>query len=271
MCSFALFVNYFADRFSIMRSWKRSPNLGPRMSKFRRKYFIPCAVLASAVMSSYYWAGFPFDNLCSQDSLVGSELSGVWLIDPWGHGTLQNVTITADDEAFDFCLQDYLRYRRDERSFPFLPRFQREEWMTEEQELVTNVWGWTSVAVIIAIALKIVLGWVASFTRMFRGTYEPCGKDQKNPFSKEESISAYIPQVESQVFSYPLIACSVDKLNPTLFDWKDHDRDHSYYDLTLDAEALLRGTDVSHQQVFSQITHWPPSETMKEEEELFEC
>jgi hypothetical protein len=84
MCSFALFVNFFMDRFSLMvcacvvsssfvqtvthslsqRTWKRAPALGTTISKFSRRYFFSTALVAMAVVSSYYWSGFPFDNLC---------------------------------------------------------------------------------------------------------------------------------------------------------------------------------------------------------------
>jgi hypothetical protein len=53
LCSFTLFVNYFTDRFSLMRTWKRAPFLGPEISQFSRTYFFALAILAMAVMSSY--------------------------------------------------------------------------------------------------------------------------------------------------------------------------------------------------------------------------
>jgi hypothetical protein len=40
--------------------------------------------------------------------------------------------------------------------------------------------------------------------------------------------------------------------------------DYKFYDLTRDAEVLLRGTDVSSKIVFSQVAHYPPKiETKK--------
>lgn len=66
LCSFALLVNFFTDRFSLMRTWKRAPALGTSISKFSRKYFFSTAIIAMAIVSSYYWSGFPFDNVCSE-------------------------------------------------------------------------------------------------------------------------------------------------------------------------------------------------------------
>ena len=72
------------------------------------------------------------------------------------------------------------------------------------------------------------------------------------------SISTYVPQVDSNVFAYPLFACNIDGIDPDLFDWTDPDHPHSYYDLTKDADELLRGMDISRKTVFSTLTHWPP-------------
>ena len=260
MCSFALFVNYFTDRFSLMRSWKRAPSLGSRMSKFSRRYFFPLSIVSMAVLSSFYWAGFPFDNLCQLDQEIGQDYAGTWIV---GNET---IVVEASDPAFGFCLQNFWRYDRDEKRFPFLPEFQRSgaEWMTDEQETVTRLWGWTSVGVIIFVLTKIVLAWWKALRGMFRSTYRPCGDDQHIPFSEVPSISAYIPQVDSNVFSYPLLACTTQDMDPELLDFNDPDRPLEYYDLTRDADVLLHGTDVSSKTVFSQVFHWPPPEPSTE-------
>ena len=59
MASFALFINYFTDRHSLMRTWKRAPPLGPGISEFSRRYFVTASFLAMALLSSYFWASFP--------------------------------------------------------------------------------------------------------------------------------------------------------------------------------------------------------------------
>ena len=45
------------------------------------------------------------------------------------------------------------------------------------------------------------------------------GDDQGIPFSEVASRSAYIPQVRSPLFSYPLIACNSELIDEELFDW----------------------------------------------------
>jgi hypothetical protein len=60
--------------FETQRTWKRAPALGTAISKFSRRYFISTAVVAMAVVCSYNWSGFAFDNLCSKFVLCASLL-----------------------------------------------------------------------------------------------------------------------------------------------------------------------------------------------------
>lgn len=90
--------------------------------------------------------------------------------------------------------------------------------------------------------------------------FQPNGDDQAINFSDVPSMSTYVPQVSSTVYSYPLFACNIDGIDEELFDWTDPDHPHSFYDLTKDADEVLRGLDVSQKHVFSTLRHWPPKE-----------
>lgn len=131
--------------------------------------------------------------------------------------------------------------------------------MTEDQELVTDIYGWATVGATLIVLVTFLWGWTLAVMRIFRDSFDPRGEDQNINFSDVPSISAYVPQVESTVFSYPLLACSISGIGEDLLDWTDPDRPFSFYDLTLDAEVLLHGTDVSSKVVFSQMAHWPPT------------
>jgi hypothetical protein len=259
MCSFALLINYFVDRFSLMRSWKRPPLLGPKISEFSRRYFFSLAIVAMAVLSSYYWASFPFDNLCRNDGQGDTEFSGTWVLPVAGDPILEL------NETYRYCLQDFFRFDANERSFPFVSKNQREgeRWMTDDQEIVADIYGWSAVGVLAIVVLSFLWGWYIAFRSLFRGTYESCGEDQNIAFSDVPSINGYVPQVVSAVFSYPLLACNIEHIDEELLEWTDPDRPHSFYDLTKDAEVLLRGMDLSSKVVFSQICHWPPEREKK--------
>ena len=73
-----------------------------------------------------------------------------------------------------------------------------------------------------------------------------------------DCVSAYIPQVPSDVFSYPLFVCNMDGIGEEIIDWRDPLRKHAYYDVTKDAEKILEGIDNSGSVIFSQMKHWPP-------------
>ena len=270
MCSFALLINYFTDRFSLMRTWKRPPQLGTKISEFSRRYFFSLAIVAMAILSSYYWAGFPFDNLCpAEDQQVNATFVGSWVIQPFDAAKNETVNITIEPDApvFQNCLQDFFRFPSNGRRFPFIPEFQLngQEWMTSDQEIVTDIYGWSAIGVLLIVLLSFFYTWYHGFMGLFRGTYEVRGEDQGINFSDVPSINSYVPEVESPVFSYPLLACHIDNIDKDLLEWTDPDRPHSFYDLTRDAEVLLRGTDVSSKVVFSQIAHWPPPKKKAEQ------
>jgi hypothetical protein len=208
LCSFALCVNYFTDGFSLMRTWKRLPQLGTRISMFSRRYFFSTALVAMAVVSSYYWSGFPFDNLC-QGNEPASEiyLNGTFTLTTTNGKTIRDVTVGANADSFHYCLQDYFRFGN--FTFPALSSWQPEggEWMSDEQETVVNIYGWTSVVVVVIVLLCFVLLIVNGVRDMFSTSTEHCGDDQGIPFSEVRSISAFVPQVDSALYSYPLLAC----------------------------------------------------------------
>ena len=261
MCSFALFINYFTDRFSLMRTWKRPPQLGTKISEFSRRYFFSLAIVAMAILSSYYWAGFPFDNLCAVEyEQVNATYIGDWTVKPFDSEDTVTVTIPTGEQVFQRCLQDFFRFPKGSERFPFIPDLQLEgeEWMTSNQEAITNIFGWSSVGVVILVCLTFLYGWYNGLMGLFRGSYEPCGDDQEINFSEVPSINTYVPEVDSPFFSYPLLACNIDDIDTDLLEWTDPDRPHAFYDITKDAEVLLRGMDVEGKVVFSQISHWPP-------------
>lgn len=92
----------------------------------------------------------------------------------------------------------------------------------------------------------------------FFSILQPAGEDQGIPFSGVKSISTYVPQVESNVHSYPLLACNIDGIDPELFDWTDPSRPHGYYDLTKDCEELIGKEELEGKHVFSILSHEPP-------------
>lgn len=71
-----------------------------------------------------------------------------------GNGVPVTITIEEGDVNYYYCLQDMFRFKNPV-AFPALARFQPEgfEWMTSEQETVSNILGWACVAVLFVVAV----------------------------------------------------------------------------------------------------------------------
>jgi len=260
MCAFALFVNYFTDRFSIMRSWKKFPHLGTGISAFSRRYFFTTALVLMSIISAYFWSGFPFDNLCENNSSEFDPADEEILLIDLNKKEIP-IQMSNETKSFRYCNQDLLANMRHFRSgsFPALSIWQTEgsEWMSDDQEQLVDTYGLTSVVCLcLGIAFFAYLS-LTFFRKMFSSDYKQRGDDQGIRFSKVQSISAYIPQVSSTIFSFPLLACPVDNLDPELYDWTDPDRPHSYYDLTKDADELIGDQASNRDKNFSIISHVP--------------
>ena len=168
------------DRFSLMRTWKRAPQLGTRVSKFSRQYFFSLACVAMAIICSFYWSGFPFDNICPNDGIDESFIGENFTVSEWGAGpnaTSELVSYSDADVDYRFCPQDLMTPGLSD-SFPFVPEKQPEggEWMTDDQERVTTLFGWSSVVITILVILKFVWGWIDSYKGLFYSSYEVSGR-----------------------------------------------------------------------------------------------
>lgn len=258
MCAFSLGIKYFVDRFCLMRVWKRAPALGTKISSFSRQYFFSLALVAMAIFSSYYWTGFPFDNICPNESLDQryKNVTRVFpLVDSYD-GSGEQVGGFMND--YRFCNQNFLAIGSGV-TFPFVPANGRE-WMTSDQITTATYFGWSAVAILAIVVLKFVFLWWSIVQDLYTSSYKAVGDDQNIPYSEVESRSAYIPQVVSPIFSFPLLACNTDNIDEELYDWADHDRTYGYYDLTKDAQKLLVGMNVEKGAGFSIVTHWPPEQ-----------
>ncbi|KAL7539204.1 hypothetical protein ACHAXR_009091 [Thalassiosira sp. AJA248-18] len=265
LCALTLFVNFYVDKFSLLRTWKPAPMLGPYIAKFSRLYFMTTAIAALAVVSSYLFSGFPFDNLCAEN-VSHSAYYGNWKITD-GEGQDRTAIIEPTVRSYHFCNQ-FLGPGSNFK-FPALPDAQPpgSNWMTGEQEQLTGIYGWASVGVLGLVGLIFLYRLFRSIQNLFSASYKYCvnpfviqpdGDVQGVTFSDNETISSYIPQVNSDHFTHPLLAVNIDYVDESIFDWSDPERSHSYYDLTRDADQLMKGNEDLCHRAFAQIRHWPP-------------
>lgn len=222
------------------------------------------AIAALAIVSSYLFAGFPFDNLCAEN-VSHSAYVGTWKITD-GQGLGDIAAIEPMVRSYHYCNQ-YLGPGTN-FIFPALPEAQspHSSWMTEEQKQLTRIYGWVSVGVLGLICLNFLYyGVIKSIKNIFSASYKPDGQVQGQSFSEVDPISSFVPQVVSDHFTHPLLAVNIDHVDESIFDWKDPVRSHSYYDMTRDAEQLMKGNEDMCQSAFSQIRHWPPGGSSKED------
>ena len=99
---------------------------------------MPCYLLIFTIFSSYWWSGFPYDNLCIEDS-------------------------EKEEDIYKFCDQDLLWHE-----FPV----SEDNWMTDDQKKITNVFGWTSIGIIICICLVYASRIISRILSFFRSDYE---------------------------------------------------------------------------------------------------
>jgi hypothetical protein len=97
-----LVVQYYTDRFCMVRVWRMAPAIGPNLAKISRRYFFSAALVVFACSSAYAWAQFPYDNLCEKigdtNHVSQKAFDNVRLL----NGTLVNVTVIQEKPSY-FC------------------------------------------------------------------------------------------------------------------------------------------------------------------------
>ncbi|CAJ1934872.1 unnamed protein product [Cylindrotheca closterium] len=251
MCAVSLFLKYYTDKFSLLRTWERAPHLGNAIAWISHGVFFPLALVATAIMSSYYWAGFPYDNLCPVGPLEDASYGGSsFTVD----GNLEEFN---DAFEYEYCRQNFFGRGG---IFPFVSQIRKggAKWMTDDQELITSIFGWSSVVFSALVLIKFLIAWVKVYRALQSSSYKAVGADKQIAFSTLDEIVGYIPQISSELFSFPLIACISEEVDPELYEWNDPDKPYVYYDLTEDARKLLLGSPFDYKDGFSRIQHYSP-------------
>lgn len=133
-------------------------------------------------------------------------------------------------------------------SFPPVPtRFESEtfKYMDEDQRLNSQIFGWTSTA-LIGIFLVFAFGGnlLKYIYSLFRGIYKPEGDDQQVDYSSVPNINGYIPQLRVGSYAYPLLVCDIDDVNQNLIGWNDPGVSYDNYNMIFDVshDSLKRST-----------------------------
>lgn len=262
----SLSVNYLVDRFCLLRTYGPAPLVGTSVAELSRSLLFPAAFLTYAIMVSYNYAGFPFDNACPTNEVVPEEyVGGSDIVARTGEGVRIVIpAIAADDTTVSYCLQDMLRFRPG--AFPAIPLFQREgqEWMDAEQEQATRLLGWTSVVIVAIVTILFLhrVVWSTLLRKFLCKPTKPTGEaSSRVKFSNMREPYGYVPQVKSSKFQYPLLACDISAVESDFLDWSDPGTAYPFdkHNLIHDLPGLLlsptRSTN-SNKKLFSVMKTW---------------
>ncbi len=257
-----LFLQYWMDKFLLLRSWKRAPTVGADTPRFSRRYFSTAAIVIGVIGAGYAYARSPFTNLCacgetpeSECSLTSStSFTNVTLV----NGTALEVNVETASEGYYFC---------DQKQIGFPPTSEKQEyslqWMTPSQEYLTRIFGIICVVVVAIYGVYAVFRNLIHFTlSLVKGVYEPQGTDQRKDFSSGVGIESfgYIPSLEVDGFHFPFLACNIDDIDVRLIKWKDPNHKREDAHRQYDEHNLIY--DVSKERrdaVFSRVKHYPPA------------
>lgn len=154
---------------------------------------------------------FPYDNICDPVNAT-TGVSGLYEYQ-FPNGTVEQMRIFQDTEVV-FCQQSWIEY--DGFPFPPTPRLQPEglRWMTDSQETLTTIYGWTSVAVVVVFIVAFFGIAISRFLiSWFRGVHEPEGQNQNIDYSSNVEIDAYVPMIKKGGFQFPFLACDIDNVD----------------------------------------------------------
>jgi len=277
-----LIIQYYTDKFCLMRLWTSSAYIGNELAVFNRRYFLSGALLAFAIVSSYAYAEFPYDNLCDANDGSGGEGFGRSAVPvQFWNGTVGEIDVPGTHSPAIFCQQNYIKLPGFD--FPALPSAQNKssgEWMSDSQALLVTIFGWTSLAALVIFVIVVFGNAIINAVRsIFSGEVKEHVVDQKIDFSAVHEIFGYIPSVKAAGFLFPFLATDVDDVDSDLIGWHDPHRSYDEWNLIYDvpyegmrrtrrrhdrdqgsptAPPVSSPQSVPKHPIFSLVKHYPP-------------
>lgn len=92
------------DKFCLVRLWQPVPTIGSDLAVFSRRFFFPLTLIFFAMVSSFAWAQYPYDNVCDPVTETGFNetlFAEIRLLDG---SVISNVTV---DTEMVSCPQDW--------------------------------------------------------------------------------------------------------------------------------------------------------------------
>ena len=151
----AIFASaYWIDKYSILRTCGQGAKIGSQVAKMSNVFFLLC-LATGAVMMTYNFAQFPFDNACETDTIL-KNFGGIWELE----GISESVEVGDEILEFKFCNQDLMS----QVSFPPLPSTiltYSKDWMNEAQNKYATIMVWVMLSILVIIFSTFIL-WTLS-------------------------------------------------------------------------------------------------------------
>eukprot|EP00612_Vaucheria_litorea_P004378 CAMPEP_0171462724 /NCGR_PEP_ID=MMETSP0945-20130129/6640_1 /TAXON_ID=109269 /ORGANISM="Vaucheria litorea, Strain CCMP2940" /LENGTH=804 /DNA_ID=CAMNT_0011989293 /DNA_START=60 /DNA_END=2474 /DNA_ORIENTATION=- len=240
IASLALFINYWVNKYCLLRLWKNPPPMGDFLALLSKVY-LALAVLIKLIVSLNFYSYWLVDNCFEVTNLL------VISTDEF----VQKKGIQANvDFVYTECEANLSK-----NSNPW--SFTTFDWMTRDQEKLVLIQGISSVVMTVIVAVVIFgVPFVGFVKHLFSGSYKTVGRAHNKKFSEVEEIQAYVPQVEMELLTHPLLATDIGKLKTEHVSWKGN-----YDHFNLCSEEDL--PDMTHEErvkSFSPCVYYPPRE-----------
>mmetsp|Transcript_29490 Transcript_29490/g.44646 ORF Transcript_29490/g.44646 Transcript_29490/m.44646 type:complete len:879 (+) Transcript_29490:123-2759(+) len=237
----SLGINYWVDKFCMLRKYGPSPTVGGQVSYLNRFLFLPLLVFFYAFLTVSNYARWPFDNTCGTEETVPSEYVGthtfIYDEQKW------TVMVADNDESVKYCNQDVEPLKvaglnennvpefQDFSRFPPLQRFVDEPftWMTVEQEQVTSYLAWAFIGLSAYVILFIGYAFFkATVLKLFCSPNKDSSEATNTSFGELSDKFGYIPQVKVGGFRFPFLACEVNAPEEYLA-FQDNNAEYPYH------------------------------------------
>lgn len=171
-----LIVQYYTDKYCLLRIWASTAAIGGEVARFSRRYFFSAAVVAYAVINAYVWAGFPYSNLCETDN-PRTGAAGTYTDAILGNGERRSEDIVVEQDPFVvFCDQSWRIF---EGALKFPPTGQQQpesgRWMTESQATLSSIFGVTSAIYVGGYIALLFGGAIVKYVTKFFCGFKPNG------------------------------------------------------------------------------------------------
>uniref|UniRef100_A0A7S1XQ05 CSC1/OSCA1-like cytosolic domain-containing protein n=1 Tax=Phaeomonas parva TaxID=124430 RepID=A0A7S1XQ05_9STRA len=185
--AFAMIVNFWVDKYCLLRIWAPQPELGAGITTTNRSY-IALVLLFHFMVALHVYAAWPFDGYI--DTGEPTTVTGV--------SARENVYEKVGDMTARGPSVFLINTRR---------------WMSGDQKGVVKVFSAFSVVVFVVFILTYFgQGLYDAYRMLTTGIYEEPGEDQgitHVSHTGEDAIDVYVPKIHQPGIKYPLLAAKI--------------------------------------------------------------